>query len=579
MSKQLIRRCFAIGVIIGVSIFFRFVALDQIPTGITNDELDYVLNAKSIWMTGKDMSQLWSPSSLTAPLGTFPMAELPAVFMSPFIGPFPLSLLTARFGYALLGSLLPLVLYFLTYQLFHSKRTSFIVGIIAAINPWGIFFSRTCLDAPLAVLFFYVFFLFAVQENIRSYLFSILPYFIAFFSYIGTKIIAIPIALLPLILNLGSKKRIINKTILLLVCSISLTIFFLLTTITNPTKSRMSELFLPSNDAVASNVNTERRLTLPSISTRFLLNKITSYWNISVSKYLNAFSPNLLFLNGDTRSAFSVWTHGYFYIIDILLLFYGFAAMFRKHKKQLLFLLGIILISPIPTVLSTVGISYPIRTSMIFPSLVILIGYGLSEMLSDIKSEKLSIITCFLIIGIYLISASNFLSIYLFRNPIANSEGFDFSSRIVSSYLSRTRQLTSVTVFIGSPKTLYKQYIFYSNRYDKSAISQLSESLKSNYYFIDGITFKSCDQFSDADSISPYIVEPSLACQKVIKDDKRMQITQLSDAGTIYYIYNDRLCEKTERHSYPKLNSFEDLSVEKLADNKFCSLYIIGNNE
>lgn len=565
--------------ILMVAFTCRFLFLDTIPTGITNDELDYVLNAKSIWKTGKDMSQLWAPYFLTPPTGTFPMAELPSVLMAPFIGPLPLSLFNARFGYAFFGSFLSILLYFLANRLFHSKKISFIVGLCIALNPWAIFFSRTGLDAPIAVFFYYLFFFFALSKNSFVYILSLLSFSIAFFSYIGTKLIAIPIALLPLILHDNKRNHLPMKAGMLILLGFGLTVFFIYNAQHASTKTRMNELFFPTSTIVSSDVDNERKLSLPSPVTHLFANKVTSYVNISLTKYLNAFSPNLLFLNGDTRSAFSVWTHGYFYIIDILFFLYGFAIMFHTHKKQLIFLLGIILLAPIPTVLSTVGVSYPIRSSLLFPSLILIIGYGISAFTDTIKTKKVFLPITLLIISVYLFSAAHFLFIYIFRNPVANSEGFDFSSRIISSYLLRSSRKTPVTVFTGSPKTLYKQYIFYANTYDKNTMYSLANSSNETIFSVHAITFKTCAQFDEEDLKTTYIVEPSLACQIIPKKDIKIEIAQLSDAGTIYRIYNDRLCNPLQRLPYPRLNTLNDLHIENLTDNNFCRLYITGENK
>ncbi len=562
-----------------VAVLCRFLFLDTIPTGITNDELDYVLNAKSLWMTGKDMSQRWSPYFLTPPTGTFPMAELPSVLMAPFVGPLPLSLFTARFGYACIGSLLSILLYFLSYRLFRSQKISFIVGLCVAVNPWCIFFSRTGLDAPVAVFFYYLFFFFALSKNSFAYILSFLSFSVAFFSYIGTKLIAIPLSALPLILLQSRKNGDKRKAGLLILLSVGLTVFFIYNAEHAATKTRMGELFFPTNAIVTSDVDGERKLSIPSPATHLFVNKVTSYVSISLSKYLNAFSPNILFLNGDTRSAFSVWTHGYFYIIDIFFLLFGFAVMFHAHKKQLLFLLGIILLSPIPTVLSTVGVSYPIRSSLLFPALLLIIGYGISACTDYLKTKKVFFPVTFLIVLVYLFSVAHFLFIYIFRNPVANSEGFDFSSRIVSSYLLRSGAKTPITVFTGSPKTLYKQYIFYANIYDADTISSLADASNDTVFSSTTVTFKACTQFDRKDISGTYIVEPSLACESIPRKDIKIEIAQLADAGTIYRIYNDRLCNASQRLPYPKLNSLHDVSVETLTDSEFCSLYITGEKE
>ncbi len=89
----------------------RMLNLSYVPNGITHDELDYVLNAKSIWLTGKDLSGSWSPLSLTPLKSRMVLAELTSLVMSPFIGSFKLSLTNVRIPYIFFSSLTAVVLY------------------------------------------------------------------------------------------------------------------------------------------------------------------------------------------------------------------------------------------------------------------------------------------------------------------------------------------------------------------------------------------------------------------------------------------------------------------------------------
>ena len=62
------KKGFPLFLIIVLALFLRLLWLDRIPTGISNDELDYVLTAKAIFFTGTDIAGSgWSPLSLTTP--------------------------------------------------------------------------------------------------------------------------------------------------------------------------------------------------------------------------------------------------------------------------------------------------------------------------------------------------------------------------------------------------------------------------------------------------------------------------------------------------------------------------------
>jgi hypothetical protein len=51
-------------------------------------------------------------------------------------------------------------------------------------------------------------------------------------------------------------------------------------------------------------------------------------------------------------------------------------------------------------------------------------------------------------------------------------------------------------------------------------------------------------------------------------------ISRLSDAGTMYAIYNDTVCSSYGLHRYPSNIKLNDFNVEKLTDKKFCETFI-----
>ena len=75
----------------------RLFLLNSFPTGISNDELHFVLNAKSVFLQFTDLARNgWNPLSLQ----TIPQeasSELTFLLAAPFIGSLPLSLFGASY--------------------------------------------------------------------------------------------------------------------------------------------------------------------------------------------------------------------------------------------------------------------------------------------------------------------------------------------------------------------------------------------------------------------------------------------------------------------------------------------------
>ena len=130
----------------------RMYALGTIPSALSHDEVDVIIQAHSIRLTGRDLSGKWSPFTLLPNDGL--MAELSPIINLPALTLLPNTLFTAHFTTALLGSLYPILIVILLTSWGLNKKASWISGILLALSPWHLLFSRTSLEQP-ASLFFY----------------------------------------------------------------------------------------------------------------------------------------------------------------------------------------------------------------------------------------------------------------------------------------------------------------------------------------------------------------------------------------------------------------------------------------
>ena len=90
------------GLIFLLATILRFLWLDRVPTAITGDELTYILNIKSVALTGTGLRDNWSLLSalfFKYPIG-LPQAELPYFILLPAVSFLNLSLLNVRLIYA-----------------------------------------------------------------------------------------------------------------------------------------------------------------------------------------------------------------------------------------------------------------------------------------------------------------------------------------------------------------------------------------------------------------------------------------------------------------------------------------------
>lgn len=550
--------------IIFIAFSVRFIYLDRIPTGISNDEIEFVINAKSSFLNGESLKT--------------PRAEWTHFIVSPIIGPLNLSLLSARLPYALFSVLAVATLYLIVLELF-GKKEAFFVGLVASLNPWSIFFGRSSYEAPLAIFFFLLAFYILLKTKSWNILFAFLPMVLGFYSYMGTKLIFLPYVLLITSFSwVIHKKRYFKQYLLLLSFCVIIFASFIISLKYSATKSRLSEV-TPDINLVSGEVDTERRLSIETPLTNLFSNKPVILLKGYVSKYLGAFSPDYLFIHGtvaEEKPQLAFWFHGYFYYLDIFFLILGFCILFTKNKLLWKLLLSLILIAPIPSIIF--GSQYPsyvLRSSLLFPVFMILIGLGISYFIFFKKHWVYILFASSILFVLYSVQFLNFANIYFFRIPIYNSEAFSLSSRVIARYISLSANQSEEGIVVISPEagSLFENYLLYTNSYDKKSAQEIVQLFREKKYEHRNVKFVTpCPKNIETLKDKIIIVTQDINCN--LKYSSHLTIPHLADGHTLFKILNDKICSRYQLSSYPSDISFSDFSVEKLPEGRFCEKFI-----
>jgi 4-amino-4-deoxy-L-arabinose transferase-like glycosyltransferase len=559
-----------IAIIVILSLFSRFFWLDRIPNAIGGDELTYLISAKSIVLTGRDLTGKWNP--LSAFLFRYPpneqQAELPYFIHLPFSGIAPLSLLTARIPVALFSVGIVILLYLIARRVFDNK-TAFVTGLIAAINPWMIYIGRTSYEWSIAVFFYLLGLYLIIQKQKSLILLSILAFLLGFYSYIGTKIILIPFVLVSIFLayRLNGKKYQKQYAVIGII-GILFTLFFLIQVTTTTTGSRMSEIFLPTNSTIAPEVDRIRKSSIPSWLTQVYANKITIYVQILITKLYRIFSLTYLFLEGD--EFFSLWNHGMFYAIDVIFLIVGSLYVFAKKRFEFIFITLFILIGTLPQLLHKNITDFSYHIALIFPFMILFIGYGITHLVESMRGYWRKIIMS-AICCLYLVSIGKFIYVYVYQHPLRGYS--DFHARVLSTYLLTARKLSvPVILYSDANSDYFRKFLFYTNSISQSTIEEIRSDLNTPTFTLGGITFAPCD---DRLVIlpSPTISIVDRNCASVF-NEPHLSISRLSDGGERYRIYNDSLCNGFNLKRYSQNISIQDFAMDKLSQEHFCETFI-----
>ena len=554
-----------ITVIICISLVFRFIYLNRIPAALSGDELHYILTAKSVWLTGHDISGTWNLFS--ALFFRYPpgegQAELPYFLHLPFSGPFPFSLFLAKLPFALLSVGIVILLYKIASKLF-GKTIGIATGLIAAVNPWLVVMGRTGYESTPATFFYLLAIWVLLSTHSWGILWSLIPFSLAFYSYIGTKLIFIPFVILAIFLTKYKQKNLNMKPYVALgLLCMAITIGFFILLKTSPGESRITEIMLPSSQTVANQVNEMRRASVQSPLLPFLINKYTAYIQIISSKLLRIFSPTYLFLEGD--QFFLPAKQSFFYYIDFLFLIWGTLWFFSKKPQVFLILTGFIFIGTFPHLFHTTMGDFSAHIALMFPFMIMLIGAGIAQL------HRRPILAGITVI-FYILSIASFSMIYFFQYPLTGSS--DFPMRILFKYVSLAKQSQiPITIYSTRSEDALTKYLFYTNEFTKESIKEISHIEKGLPFTFHRIHFTDCNSDVTRDNAPSGILIYDQICAMRI-DGQTVKISGLVDGGQKYTILNDSVCSGYKLNTYPAGIRISDFRIEQLSQENFCKTFI-----
>lgn len=558
--------------------FLRSIALSTVPVGISDDELGFVLNAKSVAYTGSNISGAWSPFHFPANPNEFPQSETLYTLLIPFIAPFHFSFFLARLPFVISNIILIYVIYALLSR-YLSKRWGLVVAFLFAINPWNIMFARTSFEAPVSVMFLFLSLIMLTRLSRWKMLWATIPLFLAFTTYMGTKILFIPfvIGLLAYSFFAVYRKKYLVQHIIIGLFSLLLFGSFIVLLPNMGISKRNNELATINSTAIKTQVDEERKDVVTNPFSPIFSNKYIIYSRTIIEKYFKTFSPDFLFTNGEARSTFSLHSHGYFYYIDALFILFGCIGLFLKKRSFFTVLFYFLLLAPLPVVANQLDNGFAaLRGVLLFPVLTIFSGCGIAYMY-EVISRRMKPYYVILVISIYTVSFLNFGYIYFFRNPIVNAEAYSYSRRVLTKYLSLADNQKQKTIVIaGNPRDIFQHFLFESDSYTKQNAMMIRQQFQHQQYSFGSIQFISCDTPFEKDGQTTYIIEAGSVCEQKLLDlfPSHVSISQLADGGEILKISHDTICTPYALNRYPSKIRWGQIYVEHLDQQDFCQTYI-----
>lgn len=492
MDMSRIQKIFLCSILL-LALVLRIFELDKFPVGLNADEAAIGYNAYSIIKTGKDEYGEILPLSFKS-FGDY-KPGLYFYFVIPFVATLGLNEWAVRLPSALLGTGLVALIYFLAKEIFRDRRISFFAAFFLAISPWAIHFSRGGWETNAATFFMTlgVYFLIKGFEKNKYIFWSLLSFLISMYLYQSPRLVVPVFLFLMALLFHNELFKLIKKNgkaalggfVVLAILSVPIILQFAL----GGGNARFTGLSFLSDPGPATRVNELRgeHQNPDGIDAKSLHNKITAYVPNFLGHYLDHFSGDFLFINGDPLIRNKIPEVGQFYLIQALFLFFGLTLLIKYNSKLKYLLLIWVLTAPLASSM-TYQTPHAVRAlSMVVP-VTLIVSFGFVGMLRLIKKRKVKIGVGIILLVILSFEFVRYLESYYIlypkRYPLSWEYGFSEMVQKLEKYENSADKIV-ITDRYDQPYILMLFYQKYDPvKYQPQAV--LSERDKFNFGTVRG---------------------------------------------------------------------------------------------
>lgn len=439
----------------------RIWQLDSVPVSLFGDELDAGYQAYSVLKTGKDYSGNLLPIHFRS-LGEWrtPLYIYSAI---PTVAIFGISPLGVRLPAAIFGILGILAIFLLINQLTQNKAISLLSAFFLSISPWHIQYSRAGFEVTL-MLFLYIlgiYFFIKGLNNGRLFSFSSLCLGLTPWVYSTAKLF-LPLTIISLLFIWWKDIKKISKFRLLISVIIFISVVgpFTVNTIVGGGIQRIGDISIFNDPTIIPTIGFERLNdakmqdsnaqfgSKATLVDKLFHNQPLTFSGIFFKNYLQSFSTNFLFIQGDINLRHSAGS-GEFYKIEAVLLILGLILFINSSIRWRIkfFIFFWILAAPIPSALTKDGGSHATRLIFMLPPLIFLISFGAyySYLKLNKRFKIISIAFVFFILISFLLYQHDYWAHYPWRSErwwhagyedaikSAVNESVNYKSVIISS--------------------------------------------------------------------------------------------------------------------------------------------------
>lgn len=473
----MIKRFLPVIFILLFALSLRLYNLDKVPPALFGDEIDVGYQAYSLLKTGEDFSGKFLPLYIRS-LAEY-RAPLYIYSAVPFVGIFGLNEWGVRLPAVFWGVISIFGLYLLAKQLFTS-RTAEIVAFLTAISPWHLQYSRASFEVTMLISFFIfaIYFFIRGLKNPNFWILSAILFALTVYIY-STAIVFAPLILLLLVIIFRQKLLANKKTVVMSIVTLILVLlpnFWFI--YQGEARQRFGLVSIFQDSVLLDKINIARKgqefftpngvlnVIDPKQETIFH-NKISVFAQVFTLNYFRAFSPNFLFSEGDPNFRQSIHEMGLLYFFDLILIIFGFWKLMTEIEvKKRSFLLGWLLLAPIPAALTNDGGFHATRLFLMVPPLMILTGLGVTRTIS-LWSKNVFKLGLILLSFIALLNITFYLHRYYVHYPIESWRWWHTGFKEAMTSIESLEGRYQYVVINNSYEPSLERYLFFT-QYDPS---------------------------------------------------------------------------------------------------------------
>ncbi|RJR30219.1 hypothetical protein C4564_00525 [Candidatus Microgenomates bacterium] len=391
------KKNFILVLIVFFALVLRFVNVANNPPATYGDEISFAVNAWSILKTGADEYGIPHPILFRA-FDDY-KAPIPVYVLLPFLQVFGLTTFAVRLPVVLFATATVGILFFLVRQLgriMHVKNADnigLVAALLLAISPWHMHLSRGYFESTIALFFFVgAIYLFLKSLHKTKYLLWSAVFFAAtLYSYLTPRIVLV--FFIPFLFfwqrkwTMQHKKQVAQFFTVFILLSIPL----IYASVFSNGLARIEKLTQAREEQIRRQVNLDRNSSQGPEFVEKILHNRPVYWVRNVTQdYIEQFSPQFLFLFGDSSLRYGIGNFGMMYLIELPFLIIGSYILFKNYRSVFYFLLAWVLITPIPAAI--VGRPFAVRSLAMLPAIIIIVAFGVASVWSYVlQSNKLKL--------------------------------------------------------------------------------------------------------------------------------------------------------------------------------------------